>query len=46
MDGQDRWVDNMLVKRVWRSVKHEDIHLQAYETPAAPRERLNRYSAF
>lgn len=33
MDGKGRWVDNVFVKRLWRSVKHEDVYLRAYETP-------------
>ncbi|MCA9497861.1 MAG: IS3 family transposase [Nitrospira sp.] len=37
MDGKGRWVDNVFVERLWRSVKHEDIDLRAYESPAALR---------
>lgn len=37
MDGKGRWVDNVLVERLWRSVKYEDIDLRAYESPAARR---------
>ena len=37
MDGIGRWVDNVFVERLWRSVKHEDIDLRAYESPAALR---------
>ena len=33
MDGKGRWVDNVFVERLWRSVKYEDIYLHAYETP-------------
>ena len=42
MDGQGRWVDNVFVERIWRSVKHEDIHLKAYETPTGLRAGLDR----
>ena len=31
----ERWVDNVFVERLWRSVKYEDVYLHAYETPAA-----------
>lgn len=34
MDGKGRWVDNVFVERLWRSVKYEDVYLRAYETPA------------
>jgi putative transposase len=33
MDGKGRWVDNVFVERLWRSVKYEDVYLHAYETP-------------
>ena len=29
MDGKGRWVDNVLVERLWRSVKYEDVYLRA-----------------
>lgn len=42
MDGKRRWVDNVFVERLWRSVKYEDIYLRAYETPRTLREGLVR----
>lgn len=32
MDGKGRWVDNVFIERLWRSVKYEDVYLRAYET--------------
>ena len=32
MDGKGRWIDNVFIERLWRSVKYEDIYLRAYET--------------
>jgi putative transposase len=46
MDGKGRWVDNVFVERLWRSVKYEDIYLRAYETPRQLREGLTRYFDF
>ncbi len=46
MDGRGRWLDNVFIERLWRSVKYEDIYLRAYETPAALRAGLTRYFAF
>ncbi len=46
MDGKGRWVDNVIVERLWRSVKYEDVYLQAYETPAALRTGLTGYFRF
>ena len=46
MDGKGRWVNNVFVERLWRSVKHEDVYLHAYETPTALRAGLERYFKF
>ena len=46
MDGKGRWLDNVFVERLWRSVKYEDVYLRAYETPAALRVGLTRYFDF
>lgn len=46
MDGKGRWVDNVFVERLWRSVKYEDIYLKAYETPVELRAGLDRYFRF
>ena len=46
MDGKGRWVDNVFVERLWRSVKYEDVYLRAYETPAALRTGLTAYFTF
>ncbi|MFT4641371.1 MAG: putative transposase, partial [Verrucomicrobiales bacterium] len=27
MDGRGRWMDNVLIERLWRSVKHEWVLL-------------------
>ena len=43
MDGMGRWVDNVFVERLWRSVEYEDIYLRACETPATLMAGLNRY---
>jgi putative transposase len=43
MDGKGRWIDNVFVERLWRSVKYESIYLHAYETPREVRVALARY---
>ena len=30
MDGKGRWVDNVFIERLWRSLKYEDIYLRDY----------------
>ena len=32
MDGKGRWMDNVFIERLWRSIKHEDIYLREYST--------------
>ncbi len=46
MDGKGRWVDNVFVERLWRSVKYEDIYLKAYETPRQLHRGLEDYFRF
>jgi putative transposase len=46
MDGKGRWVDNVFVERLWRSVKYEDVYLHAYRDGREARERLTEYFAF
>lgn len=46
MDGKGRWVDNVFVERLWRSVKYEEVYLNAYDSVAHARERLRRYFEF
>jgi putative transposase len=46
MDGKGRWVDNVFVERLWRSVKYEDIYLHAYESVRELKAALARYFEF
>jgi putative transposase len=32
MDGKGRWMDNVFIERLWRSVKYEDIYSRCYDT--------------
>lgn len=32
MDGKGRWMDNVFVERLWRSLKYECVYLQEFET--------------
>ena len=46
MDGKGRWVDNVFVERLWRSVKYEDVYLKAYDSMVAAKASPGRYFAF
>lgn len=30
MDGRGRFMDNIFIERLWRSIKYEEVHLKAY----------------
>ena len=30
MDGRGRWMDNVFIERLWRSLKYEDVYLRGY----------------
>jgi putative transposase len=46
MDGKGRWVDNVFVERLWRSVKYECIYLYEWTTVVAIRKALCEYFHF
>jgi putative transposase len=46
MDGQGARRDNVVVERLWRSVKHEEVYLRAYDTVARARASISRYFDF
>jgi putative transposase len=46
MDGKGRWIDNMFIERLWRSVKYEDVYLRAYASGSEARASLTRYFGF
>jgi putative transposase len=41
--GKGRWIDNVFVERLRRSVKYEDVYLRAYESLAEARRGLTAY---
>jgi putative transposase len=43
MDGRGRWMDNVFIERLWRSVKYEDIYLREYATVEELRRGLSRW---
>lgn len=46
MDGRGRWVDNVFVERLWRSVKYEEVYLKAYGSLSEARAGLADYFDF
>jgi putative transposase len=43
MDGKGRWLDNVFIERLWRSVKHELTYLKEYEKRSQLYQDLESY---
>lgn len=46
MDGKGRWMDNVFIERLWRSLKYEEVYLNAYETIPEARAGMKRWFNF
>lgn len=46
MDGKGRWVDNVFVERLWRSLKYEEVYLHAYDDVVDTKRGIGRYMEF
>jgi putative transposase len=43
MDGRGRWMDNVFIERMWRSLKYECVYLHAFETGSELRAGLSKW---
>jgi len=46
MDGRGAWRDNVIVERLWRSVKYEEVYLRAYVGVSEARSSIGQYLSF
>ncbi len=46
MDGKGRYLDNIFVERLWRSLKYEEVYLYAYDSMHEARLGIARYMHF
>ncbi len=46
MDGRGRWLDNVFIERLWRSLKYECVYLHAFETGSEARAGISRWIGF
>jgi len=46
MDGRGRWMDNVFIERLWRSLKHEDIYLKGYSDGREARAGIGEWVNF
>jgi putative transposase len=43
MDGKGRWMDNVFIERLWRSLKYECVYLDVFETGSHARAGIGRW---
>ena len=43
MDGKGRWIDNVFIERLWKSVKYQDIYLKAYRSISELKKGLRKW---
>lgn len=46
MDGEGRWMDDVFIERLWRSLKHECVYLHAFETGSEARAGVGKWIAY
>jgi putative transposase len=46
MDGRGRWLDNVFIERLWRSLKYEDIYIKGYADGREARTGIGLWMAF
>ena len=46
MDGRGRWMDNVFIERLWRSLKYECVYLHAFETGSELRAGLSKWIGY
>jgi putative transposase len=46
MDGRGRWMDNVFIERLWRSLKYECVFLNAFGTGSEAQLRIVRWIGY
>ena len=46
MDGKGRWMDNVFIERLWRSLKYEDVYIKGYDDGTELRAGLAEWMGF
>ena len=46
MDGRGRWMDNIFIERLWRSLKYEEVYLKGYADAAEARSAIANWIRF
>ena len=43
MDGKGRWIDNVFIERLWRTIKYEEVYLKAYQSLREAKQSIENY---
>ena len=46
MDGKRRWIDNVMIERFWRTIKHDDVYLRDYADGREARHFIGRFIGY
>ncbi len=46
MDGKGRCHDNIFIKRLWRSLKYEEVYLKSYDSVRKVKMSIGNYFSF
>lgn len=43
MDGKGRWMDNVFIERLWRSLKYECVYLHGFDNGSQARQKITEW---
>jgi putative transposase len=46
MDGKGRFLDNIFIERLWRSLKYEEVYIRAYASVGEARDGIRSWLVF
>jgi len=46
MDGKGRFLDNIFIERLWRTLKYECVYLHAWETGSETKAAIPKWMSF
>lgn len=46
MDGRGRWMDNVFIERLWRSLKYECVYLQGFESGSHAKRKIGKWMEY
>lgn len=46
MDGKGRWMDNVFIERLWRSLKYECVYLNAFDNQRDAEEHIRHWISY